>query len=103
MAKGILDPTAITLKPVKSGKSSRQHRAVLQRLIYFIHNAYDCPINYDHIDVAVPRSNLPLKFRGKNYDISFVLDDRLIFIDIQSMPISIKVSERGILHGDWKE
>lgn len=73
---------AITFK--KTGKLSREHKIVLLRLIRWIYRKFSARINYDHLNLEVPRTNLPLTYRGKRYDVSFLMDDRLVLIQIDT-------------------
>lgn len=104
MAKAlILDSKGIALTPTKTGNASREHKKILYDLIHFIGKHYTDKINYDHLEIPIPKYPLPLRLKGHYYDLSFQYGERIILIDVQSLPFTKILRERADIHGKGKE
>jgi len=92
----ILNAEKLGLVFLNTGKLSREHNVVLRELVTFIYNKLSKKINYDHLNMTIPRLPLPLKYRGKRYDIAFVFESRLVLVQIDTFkPTSKSMLEMG--------
>ena len=68
-------------------KTTRFHHKVVALLASLLYNAGFSELNYDHITVDIPKSPIPLELGRKRYDISFLLEDRVVFISVETRKI----------------
>lgn len=47
-------------------------------------------INYDHLNLGMPRYNIPLNIDKHRFDISFILGQYLIFIEIKTRKLKME-------------
>ena len=90
-----LDEKTLGIQFEGEGNASRVHRIVLHALVLFFRSTFSDKVNYDHVHTTVPKSQVPLTFRGKRYDISFVYDDRVVFVQVDTRPYMLPKSLRG--------
>ena len=76
------------------GRASKEHNDVVRDLVKMISEKYHTNMNYDHVHSTVMKTPIPLTYRGKRYDISFVYEGRVGFIQIDSEPYSLPL-DRG--------
>ena len=79
-----MDVQKISISFVGEDKASSEHKAVIRDLVRYLKDRYGSEINYDHVFTTFKRSPIPLTFRGKRYDISFILGDRLVLIQVDT-------------------
>lgn len=82
-----LEPSILPLSFKGEDKASRPHKQVIRDLVRHISLQYDTPINYDHVYSTVKRSPLPMKYKGKRYDIAFIHGNRLILVQIDTIDL----------------
>ena len=90
MNEFVLDERSIGIKLPSQRGISWQHQYLIEILAKFLYTFLKVPINYDHITTTVPKYRIPIKYRGKRYDLSFPLGDRVVFIQIDSLKLSKK-------------
>jgi len=76
-------------KLITKNKLERLHDVVICILVDFIYNNVSEFVNYDHVDYLVPKSkDIPLRWRGKNYDIAFLFGDRIVFLEVKTVSLT---------------
>ena len=83
----ILDPEILAIKIREDQKRIEQHNEVLRELVKLIFAGISRTINYDHVITTIPMYEIPLEYRGKRYDISFVKGDRIFYVQLDSEPL----------------
>lgn len=71
-------------------KARRQeaHDQVLVKLVEYIYRELSRAVNYDHVSSTIPKTDIPLGVQGRRYDISFVLDNRIFFLQLDSRAVA---------------
>jgi len=90
----ILDPEILAIKIREDPKRIEDHNEVLRELVKLIFAGISQTMNYDHVVTSIPRYEIPLEYRGKRYDISFVKDGRIFYVQLDSEPLN-KDQRRG--------
>ena len=63
----------------------RIHDRIIYELSALIYKNISRRVNYDAKEFIVKKSDIPLIFKDKKYDISFEFEDHLIFIEIKTI------------------
>lgn len=68
-------------------------QSIISTLVYALAKEYGQALNYDHVNLAVPKSPVPIQYRNHRYDISMTDGKRVILIDV--LNIDVAYFERG--------
>ena len=93
-----LENEAISLTFKGEGKASKEHNDIIRDLVKMISEKYHTNMNYDHVYSTVMKTPVPLTYRGKRYDISFVYEGRVVFIQVDSEPYSLPEDQGSKRH-----
>lgn len=85
----ILSPEALTLMLNLKRNKQRYHDSILKQLLFFIYAQITHEVNYDHVITTIPKKAIPLTYRGKRYDISFIHNNRIFYVQIDSESITM--------------
>lgn len=89
MKKAIIDFEALTIIATKKSLMKlKKHDEVVKALVKFIAREISDVINYDHVITDVKKFDLPLEHEKKRYDISFLKDGRIFFIQVDSRALT---------------
>jgi len=83
----ILDPEILAIKLQEKHARVEDHNEVLREIIKLIFAGISQIINYDHVVTSIPRYEIPLEYRNKRYDISFIKGNRIFYVQIDSEKI----------------
>lgn len=85
-----LDIKKFGVNPPRKENLSKEHLAVLYSFVMHIAGSVSPLINYDHLEMPVVKYPIPLKHRKKDYDISFILNDRIVYVDIETEKLPLQ-------------
>jgi len=83
---GLHSGLPITLEQPKNCGAEQQ--AVIGILVKAISLSLTKVINYDHVSLLIPKHLVPINYRKHRYDIACLVGDRVILIDVESIPTS---------------
>jgi len=79
---------------------SRIHHEVLENLVCFVRSLWGEDVNFDHLDLPVPKAPIPLKYKGRKYDLAFIYDEHIVFIEVKTVKASEVVKEEEERYGE---
>ena len=83
----VLDHVKLAMRLMERHPKHKEHDYQLEEILRLIFRGISQEVNYDHIITSIPKSNIPLEYRGKRYDISFVKDGRIFYVQLDSEPL----------------
>jgi len=87
----------ITVKqPRNCGAAQQAVIAITARALY---EELSKVLTYDHVRLTIPKADLPISYRKHRYDLSCLVGDRVILIDVLSVDVRYwlqgEVTDRG--------
>ena len=78
-----------------------EQQAVIAIIATALHEALPAEVNYDHVNLTIPKAQLPLNYRKHRYDVACLVRDRVILIDVLSVDTRYwdKAGEAGHAEG----
>jgi len=66
------DPMLPIVKTKYGKKEHKEHNIQVGLVATAIYAYVSNRINFDHIDILIPREKIPLEYKGKRYDIAYL-------------------------------
>jgi len=89
------------VKPSLGGnRRSAIHNYIVYLIVSALKNAGIHDINWDHVSLPYIKADIPLEFEGQRYDISAIVSDHIIFIEIKTISRSKYLATEGDRHGE---
>jgi len=80
--KQVINLAKLAIRTERPKNISETQAYILEELVKFIYAEISDKINYDHVNLEIPRTPLRLWYRKRRRDISFLLGRELVFIDV---------------------
>ncbi len=78
---------------------SKLQQDIITILVTILRERVTKDINYDHCHLAIPKGKIPLSYRNHRYDISMLIDGRVILIDVLNIDARYWYSKAGMNDG----
>jgi len=98
---GLHSGLPITLEQPKNCGAEQQ--AIIGILVKAISLSLTNVINYDHVSLLIPKHPIPINYRNHRYDISCLVGDRIILIDVKSILTSYWKRGKHPVNGKGQE
>jgi len=98
---GLISGLPITLDQPKNCGPEQQ--AVIGIVVSALHEQLTECVNYDHVSLTIPKYPLRMEYRKYRYDVAVLLGDKVVLIDVVTVPTAYWRQGRLTEHGEGKE
>lgn len=67
---------------------SKLQQELIKALVEGLYVNVSKKVNYDHVKLTIPKADLPLVYRSHRYDVSCLIDDRLVLLDVLNVSLN---------------
>lgn len=76
------DPKLSTISYTTAKHKATPHKQAIAEITAAIHGAVTHNLNYDHVNVSIPKQKVPLWIQGRRFDIAYRKAGYLVLIDV---------------------
>jgi hypothetical protein len=78
------DPSLVIVKTPMSHPDQAEHDSAIRQLVHRIALNISSVINYDHAEISIPKTDLPLKIGKRRFDIAYETNQHnLILLEVK--------------------
>lgn len=98
LLRSLPDPKISVISYSTKRHKASPHRKAIAEIVAALHSSGRRNLNYDHVTISVPKSQVPLWINKRRFDISYKTSDSFILIDVFAFDledIEIMLRENG--------